>query len=89
MHDMFAPVEQQGEHLSFTAEEVAVLQTGIKKGLDAFLAKQPTNTEVTSEVPDVAPIFSLVMTLQPSILASTTSLQNVSSVFGKNTKFLF
>lgn len=57
MHDMFAPVEQQGEHLSFTAEEVATSQAGIKKGLDAFLAKQPTNTEVTSEVPDVAPIF--------------------------------
>jgi len=49
MHDMLAPVEQQGEHLSFTNEEVATLKASIKKSLDAFLAKQPTVSNTTEE----------------------------------------
>ena len=35
---------------------------------------------------EVAPMFSFVIILQPSILASTANLQKLSNVDGKNTK---
>ena len=48
MHDMLAPVMQEGEHLSYNAEEVETIKASVKKSLDAFISKQTT---VNSEAP--------------------------------------
>jgi len=54
MFDSVAPVEQEGEHLSYTAEQVTAIQSGIEKNLEKMLSKNneyaTTTVEATSNM---------------------------------------
>ena len=42
MFDSIAPVEQTGEHLSYTADQVSGIKTGIEKNLEKMLSSHTT-----------------------------------------------
>ena len=51
MFDTVAPVEQEGEHISYTADQVSGIQASIEKNLDKMLSKTVNGTEfVTATV---------------------------------------
>jgi len=47
--DDLAPVEQQGEHLTFTTEQVGGIKAGVEKRVKTMLAKQSHSTAVVDD----------------------------------------
>tara|TARA_R100000742_G_C4274216_1_gene94104 strand:+ start:540 stop:1067 length:528 start_codon:yes stop_codon:yes gene_type:complete len=47
--DDLAPVEQQGEHLTFTTEQVGGIKAGVEKRVKTMLAKQSHSTPVVDD----------------------------------------
>ena len=50
MFDSVAPVEQKGEHISYTANQVSSIQVSIEKNLEKMLSSQTTNDFATTIV---------------------------------------
>ena len=50
MFDSVAPVEQEGEHISYTADQVSSIQTSIEKNLEKMLSNHTTTDFVTTTV---------------------------------------
>jgi len=46
MFESVAPIEQEGEHLSYTADQVTSIQFGIEKNLEKMLGKTTTTEDV-------------------------------------------
>ena len=45
LFDSIAPVEQEGEHLSYTADQVTSIQSGVEKNLERMLSKTDTGSD--------------------------------------------
>jgi|7_EtaG_2_1085326.scaffolds.fasta_scaffold110280_2 predicted HicB family RNase H-like nuclease len=50
MFDNIAPVEQEGEHLSYTADQVSGIQKSLEKSLDKMLESTTTNSFASTTV---------------------------------------
>ena len=50
MFDNIAPVEQEGEHLSYTADQVSGIQKSLEKSLDKMLESTTTNNVASTTV---------------------------------------
>ena len=50
MFDSIAPVEQTGEHISYTADQVSGIQSSIEKNLEKMLASHTQNDFGTATV---------------------------------------
>ena len=50
MFDTIAPVEQVGEHISYTADQVSGIQSSIEKNLEKMQSSQTTNDFATTVV---------------------------------------
>tara|TARA_R100001594_G_scaffold97288_2_gene131525 strand:- start:1723 stop:2298 length:576 start_codon:yes stop_codon:yes gene_type:complete len=50
MFDTIAPVEQEGEHISYTADQVSGIKLSIEKNLEKMLSSQTTSDFATTTV---------------------------------------
>jgi len=50
MFDNIAPVEQEGEHISYTADQVSGIQKSLEKSLDKMLESTTTNSFASTTV---------------------------------------
>ena len=50
MFDNIAPVEQEGEHISYTADQVSGIQKSLEKSLDKMLESTTTNNFASTTV---------------------------------------